>query len=146
MDDDIAKNKQAYFHYEIIETYEAGIQLKGTEVKSLRSAKVSLQEAYIQIEGAEAFLKLMTIPVYKFGNIHNHEEKRVRKLLLHKSEIERIERSLQQKGLTAIPLALYLKKGLVKVKIGVGKGKKLYDKRETIKKRDLDREAARSMK
>ena len=142
---EVATNRQAYFNYEILDSFEAGIALKGTEVKTLRSGKCTLGDSYVEILDGIPLLKLMSIPPYPFGNIHNHEEKRVRKLLLHKEEIVRIKKLIEQKGHSAIPLAVYFKKGIVKVKIGVGKGKKLHDKRSTIKERDLSREANRTL-
>ncbi|MFZ4772524.1 MAG: SsrA-binding protein SmpB [Chlamydiia bacterium] len=143
---EVASNRQAYFNYEILDTFEAGIALKGTEVKSLRNGKCTLGDSYVEIQGVTAVLKLMSIPLYAFGNIHNHEEKRARTLLLHKEEILKIKKQIEQKGHTAVPLAVYFKKGLVKVKIGIGKGKKLHDKKSVLKERDLSREASRQMK
>lgn len=146
MHKEVASNRQAFYNYEILDTFEAGIQLQGTEVKSLRNGKCVLGDSYVEIQENIPVIKLMSIPPYAFGNIHNHEEKRPRKLLLHKEEILRIQKMIEQKGYTAIPLSLYFKKGLVKLKIGIGKGKKLHDKRSTIKERDLSREAQRAMK
>ncbi len=145
-ENEIANNRQAYFNYEILENFEAGIALKGTEVKSLRCGKCVLSDSYVEIQDGIPFLKLMSIPPYAFGNIHNHEEKRPRRLLLHKAEIERIKKMIEQKGHTAVPLAAYFKKGIVKIRIGIGKGKKLHDKRNVIKERELSREAQRVMK
>lgn len=146
MEKEIATNRQAFFNYEILDTFEAGIALKGTEVKSLRNGKCTISESYVDLENNLPVIKLMSIPPYAFGNIHNHEEKRVRKLLLHKEEILRMQKMIEQKGFTAVPLSLYFKKGLVKIKIGIGKGKKLHDKRSVIKERELSREAQRAMK
>jgi SsrA-binding protein len=147
MDKEIAVNRQAFFNYEILDTFEAGISLKGTEVKSLRNGKCSLIESYVEIlEGGIPVIKLLSIPPYAFGNIHNHEEKRIRKLLLHREEILRIQKMIEQKGYTAIALSIYFKKGLVKLKIGIGKGKKLHDKRAVIKERELSREAERAIR
>lgn len=143
LEQEIVRNKEAYFHYEILDTYIAGIVLKGTEVKSLRHEKPSIKEAYVLFDKGELFLKWLHIPQYRYGNLHNHEEKRERKLLLSRNELLQLQRLLQQKGLTAIPLSLFFKKGLVKVVIGVGRGKKLFDKRRTQKERELDRQAAR---
>ncbi len=143
---ELARNKKAYFSYEILETFEAGIVLVGTEVKSLRDQGGSLLDAYVVVEKGELFVKNMHIAPYRFGNVHNHEERRPRKLLFHKKEIERLVASLNEKGLTAVPLSLYLKKGIVKVKIGLARGKKLHDKRQVIKERDAKREADRQMK
>lgn len=138
-----AVNKRAYHDYEILETFEAGIALLGTEIKSIRNATPSIQEAWIRIEKGEAFLVQATIPIYAFGNINNHDEKRERRLLLHKKEIMRLKKAIEQKGLTIVPLSLYLKGGLVKLSIGLGKGKKMYDKRASLKEKQLDREMDR---
>ena len=130
------KNKKAYFDYEILESFEAGIVLKGTEIKSIRAGKVNLKDSYAIIKNNEVFLLNMHISKYEEGNIFNHEETRTRKLLLHKKEILKIKDSLEIKGLTLIPLRLYFKDNYVKILLGVARGKKLYDKRESIKKRD----------
>lgn len=143
---ELVKNRKARFNYEIIDTFEAGIALKGTEIKSLREGGGSLQEAYIKIIKSELWLVGASIAPYKFGNIHNHEETRDRKLLMHKREIERLRIATQEKGFAIIPLSLYLKKGRVKVKIATGKGKKTIDKRDTIKERDVKRSMDRAMK
>ncbi|MCH9613670.1 MAG: SsrA-binding protein [Chlamydiia bacterium] len=143
---DLVQNRRARHDYEILETLEAGIVLLGTEIKSLRDHGGILQDAFVKITGNEAFLMGATIAQYKFGNIHNHEEKRDRKLLLHKNEIVRLKHAVQLKGHTLIPLSLYLKKGYCKVKIGVAKGKKLHDKRQDLKKRDAQRDIERHMK
>lgn len=143
---ELAKNREAFFNYEILETFEAGIALQGTEVKSLRDNGCALRDAYVVITNHEAWLKGSSIALYKFGNIHNHEEKRDRKLLLHKREIEKLKKSADIKGFTIIPLAMYLKHGIVKVSIAIGKGKKLYDKREAIKKRDQQRAISKALK
>lgn len=143
---DLVQNRRARHDYEILETFEAGIVLFGTEIKSLRDHGGILQDAYVRIINNEAYLIGATIAQYKFGNIHNHPEKRDRKLLLHKREIERLKHAVQLKGQTLIPLSLYLKKGYCKVKIGVAKGKKLHDKRQELKKRDAKRDIERYMK
>ncbi len=135
---ELVVNRKARFEYEILETFEAGIVLTGTEIKSIREGSVNLEEAYISIKEAP-FLINASIAPYKFGNIHNHEEKRPRKLLLHHREIAKLKKALQLQGLSLIPLSLYLKNGFVKVKIALARGKKLYDKRESLKKRDQDR-------
>jgi SsrA-binding protein len=135
----IIKNKKARFEYHILETIEAGIVLLGTEVKSLRLGNVNMVDAYAAIQKGEVFLKSLNISEYKYGNIENHEPTRVRKLLLKKNEIKKIKSKLQEKGLTLIPTMIYLSHGLVKVELGLCKGKKLYDKRETIKARDIER-------
>lgn len=145
-DAELVSNRRARHDYEILETYEAGISLLGTEIKSLRNHGGSLQEAYVVIDRKEAYLKGASIAPYSFGNIHNHEEKRDRKLLLHKHEIEKLKRSTDQKGLTIIPLAIYLKKGRAKVKIGVARGKKQHDKRSAIKEREQKRSIERALK
>ena len=136
----IVFNKKANFEYEILEKYEAGIVLQGTEVKSIKAGKCSIGEAYLIDKDEELFIKGMNISEYRQGNIHNHEPLRVRKLLLHKKEIREILRGINEKGNTAVPLAVFLKDSLVKVTIALVKGKKLYDKRETIRDRDNKRE------
>ncbi|MCI0382335.1 MAG: SsrA-binding protein SmpB [Chlamydiae bacterium] len=137
---ELASNRKAWHNYEILETFEAGIILVGTEVKSLRAHQVSLQEAYVLVtDRNDIILKNASIAPYKFGTIFNHEERRERKLLLHKREIADLRRFSQEKGLTIIPLSIYLKKGLIKVKIGVARGKKAFDKRRAIKEREEKR-------
>jgi len=140
---EIVQNKKARFEYEILDTIEAGIVLKGTEVKSVRLKKVNIQDAYARIKDGEAFLYGMNISPYESGNIFNHDPMRVRKLLLHKQEIKRLTGKQQEKGLTLVPLKVYWKNGKVKVLLGLAKGKTLYDKRHDIKKRDSDRELQR---
>ena len=140
---EIVQNKKARFEYEILDTIEAGIVLKGTEVKSVRLKKVNIQDAYARIKDGEAFLYGMNISAYESGNIFNHDPLRVRKLLLHKQEIKRLTGKQQEKGLTLVPLKVYWKNGKVKVLLGLAKGKTLYDKRHDIKKRDSDRELQR---
>lgn len=142
----IVFNKKANFEYEILEKYEAGIVLQGTEVKSVKDGKCSIGEAYLIDENDELFIKGMNISEYRQGNIHNHEPLRIRKLLLHKKEIREILRGINEKGNTAVPLAVFLKDSLVKVTIALVKGKKLYDKRETIRDRDNKRELDRIKK
>lgn len=143
---ELVSNRRARHDYEILETYEAGIALQGTEIKSLRNHGGSLQDSFVQITKGEAWLKNCSIAPYSFGNIHNHEERRDRKLLLHKKEIDKLKRSIDQKGLTIIPLAIYLSKGRAKVKIGVARGKKQHDKRSSIKEREQKRSIERAMK
>lgn len=143
---DLASNRRAWHDYEILETFETGIVLKGTEVKSLRTHSGSLQEAYVKLFHNEVWLVGSNIAHYRFGNIHNHEEKRDRKLLLHKREIFKLKTLVQEKGMTIVPLSLFLKKGLVKVKIGIAKGRKKSDKRAVIKERHQKREIERMMK
>jgi SsrA-binding protein len=146
-DSELVSNRRATHDYEILETYEAGIVLLGTEIKSLRGHGGSLQEAYILVStSGEVILKNASIAPYKFGSIYNHEEKRERKLLLHKREIAKLKTLSQEKGLTLIPLSLYLKQGFVKVKVAVAKGKRAYDKRASLKEREHKRDIDRAMK
>ncbi len=142
----IANNKKAYHDFFILDTYEAGIALHGTEVKSLRMGKCSIKESFIRVENGEMFIYGMHISPYEKGNIFNKDPLRVRKLLLHKSEIHKLLGKTQEKGMSIVPLKVYLKGSLVKVEIGLAKGKKLYDKREDIAKKDQKREAAREFK
>jgi SsrA-binding protein len=144
--EDLVSNRKAHHNYEILETLESGIVLLGTEIKSLRDHGGNLQEAYVVFHRGEAYLKNSSIAPYKFGNIYNHEERRQRKLLLHKRELLRLKSVIDEKGLTIIPLGMYLKHGLVKVRLGVAKGKKAYDKRASLKARQDKREMDRSMK
>ena len=144
--EDLVSNRKAHHNYEILETLESGIVLLGTEIKSLRDHGGNLQEAYVVFHRGEAYLKNSSIAPYKFGNIYNHEERRERKLLLHKRELLRLKSVIDEKGLTIIPLGMYLKHGLVKVRLGVAKGKKAYDKRASLKARQDKREIDRSMK
>ena len=142
----IANNKKAYHDYFIEDTYEAGIELAGTEVKSLRMGKCSIKESFIQIEHGEVFIYGMHISPYEKGNIFNKDPLRVRKLLLHTYEIRKIEGKIREKGYTLVPLKVYFKGSLVKVEMGVAKGKKLYDKRQDISKKDQRRETEREFK
>ena len=142
----IAQNKKAYHVYFIEETFQAGISLVGTEVKSLRQGKCSLKESFIRIENMEAFLYSMHISPYEQGNVFNKNPLRTRKLLLHKSQIRKIFGAIQATGYTVVPLKVYFDRGLVKVDIGVAKGKKLYDKRQTIAKNDQRRQAEKDFK
>ena len=142
----IANNKKAYHDYFILETYEAGIALHGTEVKSLRMGKCSIKEAFIRVDNEEGFIYGMHISPYEKGNIFNKDPLRVRKLLLHKYEIRKLLGKTKEKGMTLVPLKVYLKDSLVKVEIGLAKGKKLYDKRQDIAKKDQQREAQRDFK
>jgi SsrA-binding protein len=143
---DLVSNKRAAFNYQLLETFEAGIALQGTEIKSLRAHGGSLQEAYVKIINTEIWLVSCNIAPYKYGNVHNHENLRDRKLLMHKREIGRLKVATQEKGLTIIPLAFYLKDGRVKVRIALAKGKNIIDKRETIKERDTKRYMDKVMK
>ncbi len=142
----IANNKKAYHDYFIEETYEAGIALHGTEVKSLRMGKCSIKEAFIRIENGEMYIYGMHISPYEKGNIFNKDPLRIRKLLMHKNEILKISGKTAEKGYTLVPLRVYFKDSLVKIQIGLAKGKKLYDKRQDIAKKDMRREAERSFK
>jgi SsrA-binding protein len=142
----IANNKKAYFDYFIEEKYEAGIALHGTEVKSLRMGKCSVKESFLRIEKGEVFIYGMHISPYEKGNIFNKDPLRVRKLLLHKYEINKIAGKLAVKGFTLVPLQVYFKGSIVKVEIGLARGKKLYDKREDIAKKDMRREAEKDFK
>ena len=142
----IANNKKAYHDYFIEDTYEAGIELAGTEVKSMRMGKCSIKESFIQIEHGEVFVYGMHISPYEKGNIFNKDPLRTRKLLLHQYEIRKIAAKIAEKGFTLVPLKVYFKGSLVKVEIGIAKGKKLYDKRQTIAKNDQRREAEREFK
>ena len=142
----VANNKKAYHDYFILETYETGIALHGTEVKSLRMGKCSIKEAFIRIENGEIFIYGMHISPYEKGNIFNKDPLRVRKLLLHKSEINKLLGKIKEKGMAIVPLRVYFSGSLVKVEIGLAKGKKLYDKRDDIAKKDQKREAERDFK
>jgi SsrA-binding protein len=142
----ITKNKKAYFQYEILDKFEAGIVLTGTEVKSIRGKDVSINESFAHIENGEMFLYEMHIGQYKQGNRQNHDPKRIRKLLLHKREINKITGKVKQKGYTIVPLSLYFKDGRVKVELALARGKTTIDKREDIKKRTIEREIQRVMR
>ena len=142
----IANNKKAYHDYFIEDTWETGISLHGTEVKSLRMGKCSIKESFVRIEKGEVFVYGMHISPYEKGNIFNKDPLRIRKLLLHRYEINKIEAKLKEKGLTLVPLKVYFKDSLVKVEIGMARGKKLYDKRQDIAKKDQRREAERDFK
>ncbi|MBC6419824.1 MAG: SsrA-binding protein SmpB [Prochloron sp. SP5CPC1] len=143
----VSDNRQARYLYEIIETYEAGVELKGTEVKSIRAGRVNLRDGYALIRNGEAWLLNVHISPYQAsGQYFNHDPSRTRKLLLHRKEINKLIGKVEQKGLTLVPLKMYFKGGLVKVVIGLGKGKKVHDKRETVKRRQDQREMARAMK
>lgn len=139
-------NRKARYDYEIEDTYEAGIVLSGTEVKSIRLGKINIKDSYAIIKNNEAFLLNTHISLYEEGNIFNHEESRTRKLLLHKKEIKKLKNKVEMEGYTLIPLKVYFVKQKVKVLIGLAKGKKNYDKRETIKKREAMREMAKNFK
>ncbi len=143
---ELVSNRRASFNYEILETFEAGIHLQGTEVKSLRNFGGNLSDSYVKIIHGEMWLVGASIAPYSFGNIHNHEEKRDRKLLMHKREIGRLKEASQEKGLAIIPLSLYLKNGRIKVKLAIAKGKKNLDKRAAIKEREDKRQIGKALK
>lgn len=142
----VTKNRKAFHDYFIQETFEAGLSLVGTEVKSLREGKVNLKDSYILIKNGEAFLLNCHISPYSHGNIQNHDPLRTRKLLLHKKEIGKLWEKTSQQGLTIIPLKIYFKNGKAKVEIGLAKGKRQYEKRDSIKEREAKREIERHMK
>ncbi|HVL97757.1 MAG TPA: SsrA-binding protein SmpB [Egibacteraceae bacterium] len=144
--DTIVTNRRARFDYDITETLEAGLVLTGTEVKSLRAGKASIAEAFATVRGGEGWLVQAHIPEYDFGNRHNHDPTRRRKLLLHRSEIDRCEKFTQEQGRTLVPLRLYWKNGRAKLLIGLGKGRARHDKRATIAKRDADRDIQRALR
>ncbi len=133
---ELVSNRRAGHDYEFLETFEAGIILLGTEIKSLRNHGGSLQDAFVDAKGAELWLLNASITPYSFGGVFNHEDKRPRKLLMHKREMEKLRKNVKEKGLTIIPLSIFLKKGIAKVKIALAKGKKSYDKRAALKERD----------
>lgn len=139
----VATNRKAGHEYFLLETYEAGIALKGSEIKSIRAGQISLAEAYVQINQGEAWLLEAHVAPYEQASIHNHEPRRPRRLLMHRSEILRLFNHVRQKGVTIVPLRVYLKDGRAKLEIALAKGKKLYDKREAIAKRDAERELRR---
>ena len=142
----LQKNKKAYFNYEVIEDLECGIALVGTEVKSMREGRFSFADSYVTIKGNTLTLVALHIQPYTHGNIHNHEVQRPRRLLAHKQEVKRLRRKVEEKGFTLIPTAIYLRGNLVKVQISLCRGKKLHDKREATKERDLNRDVRRELK
>ena len=142
----VANNKKAYHDFFIDDKYEAGIELHGTEVKSLRMGKCSIKEGFVRIENGEAFIYGMNISPYEKGNIFNKDPLRIKKLLLHKEEIRKLDGKMSEKGYTIVPLQVYFKDGKAKAEIGLARGKKLYDKREDIAKKDLRRETEREFK
>jgi SsrA-binding protein len=142
----VQRNKRAYFNYEITEKYEAGLVLKGSEVKSIRDGKVSIGEAYARVKGGELWVVGMDIAQYpQAGPYNNHEPRRARKLLLHRREIRKLAGKIAERGLTVVPLALYFKDGFAKLEIGLARGKRQYDKRRSIKDREAQREIRRRM-
>jgi len=142
----IARNRRARFDYHILETWEAGIVLTGTEVKALRAGKANIADAYAVVNSGEVFLLNLSIPLYEQGNRNNHEPTRTRKLLLHRREIRRMIGAVERQGLTLVALELYFKRGVAKVSIALGKGKQLHDKRATERERDDAREMARAIR
>jgi len=146
MENIVTTNRKAYYDYFVEETYEAGISLLGTEVKSIRNGRINLKDSYVVIKGNEAFLINCHISPYSHGNIQNHDPLRTRKLLLNRKEIDKLWGKLSQKGLTLVPLKVYFKKGKAKVEIGVGKGKRKYEKRETLKAKEARREIERHLR
>lgn len=143
---EIIKNKKALFNYEIIETFESGIVLVGTEVKSLREKSVNISDSYATFKNGELFIVNLHISTYNFGNRNNHDPLRARKLLMKKRELKRLYGKIREQGLTLIPVKLYFSRGKVKLELALAKGKKLHDKRETLKKKALDREMERYIK
>ena len=142
----VVQNRKARFDYQVLDTFEAGLVLRGTEVKSLRQGHMILKDSYCDITGGQAYLVGAHISPYEQGNIYNHEPERRRKLLLHKREIERLDTIVSEKGLTLVPLKVYFKHGKAKLEFGLCRGKKTFDKRETIKKRETEREMAQAVK
>lgn len=142
----VAVNRKAYYDYHVVESLEAGIALTGTEIKSVRAGAVNLREAYAQVEKGEVWLLNAHIARYEAGNRNNHEPTRPRRLLLHRRQIHDLERQIQEKGVTLIPLKLYLKDQLAKVELGLVRGKKQYDKRESIARREAERDIARAVR
>ncbi|APG27079.1 SsrA-binding protein [Syntrophotalea acetylenivorans] len=142
----IATNKKAYHEYFIDEVYEAGLVLTGTEVKSIRLGQVNIKESFCRLVNGEVFINNMNISPYEQGSRENHDPTRVRKLLLHKEEIGKLFRKVEERGFSLVPTKIYLKNGRVKLEIGVGRGKKLHDKRHTLKQKEADREMARAIR
>ena len=139
-------NRKARFNYDVVDTIECGIVLKGTEIKSIRAGKANIKDSYGIIKNNEAYILNMHISPYENGGVFNHEETRTRKLLLHKNEILKLKNKLELEGFTLIPLKIYFVNGKAKIELGLCKGKKLYDKRENVKKRDIEREIAKKYK
>lgn len=142
----VASNREAFFNYFILDAYEAGLELVGTEVKALREGRVNLKDAYVAVRDGEAWLLDAYISPYSHGNRYNHDPRRTRRLLLHKREIAKLAAATQERGLTIVPTRLYFKRGRAKVEIATAKGKKTYDKRETERRRDLERETRAALK
>ena len=143
---EISKNKKAFHDFQIVERLEAGIELKGTEVKSVKAGNINLKDGYAYIKNGEVYFKNVHISQYPYGHSINHDPLRLRKLLLHKHEILKLQSKIKEKGYTLIPLRAYIRKGLIKIELGLCKGKRLYNKREDIKKKDQLRELKRSFK
>ena len=142
----IVKNRHAFHEYYILDKYEAGAVLRGTEVKSIMAGKIQLKESYVAVRDDELWLFNAHVSPYKYGNIHNHEPLRTRKLLLHRREIEKLKKLTTQKGLTLVVTKVYWNNGRIKFEVGVAKGKKLYDKRETLRRKTIDRETKKDLK
>ncbi len=142
----IAKNKKAFFNYSIESSIECGIVLQGTEVKSVKEGKIAFSDSFAEIQNGEVFIKNFSISEYVYSSVFNHKPDRIRKLLLHKDEIKRLIRSTSEKGYTLIPLEFYLKDGMLKILLGVCKGKKLFDKRASIKEKDIKRDIEREFR
>jgi SsrA-binding protein len=142
----IASNRKALHDFSIEDTYEAGVALTGTEIKSVRAGRVNLRDGFVQIRDGEAWLLNVHISPYDFGNRENHEPKRERKLLLHRQEIRRLQSKVSERGWTIVPLRMYMKAGLAKIEIGLARGKRLYDKRDAVAERDMDRDLQREIK
>ena len=142
----LAKNRKARFEYEIKKTMEVGIALQGTEVKSIRAGQINLTESFCRVDDRlQVYLLNAHVSQYDFGNIHNHDPLRPRRLLLHRSEIRRLYGQVKEQGLTLIPIKIYLKGGIIKMELALGRGKKMYDKRQTMKKRDAERDVERAL-
>jgi SsrA-binding protein len=142
----LAVNRKARFNYSVEDTLECGIELQGTEVKSMKERSFSFTDAYAKIDNGEIWLIGLHITPYKFGNIHNHEPNRTRKILVHKQEIKRLSRKVNERGLTLVPLSFYLTRGIVKLELGICRGKRVVDKRQDIKRRDQKRDAERALR
>ena len=142
----ICQNKKASFDYFLLDTYEAGIKLTGTDIKSIRAGKVNINDAYVVVRNGKVFIVNMFVAKYDLGNIFNHEERRSRELLLHRSQINKVSGKLQTEGIALVPTKMYFVDALVKVEFAIAKGKKLYDKREDLKRKDLAREAQKGFK
>lgn len=142
----LAVNRKARYNYAVEDSLECGIELRGTEVKSMKERSFSFSDAYAKVEGGELWLVGLHVTPYKFGNIYNHEPDRTRKLLVHRQEIKRLSRKVNERGLTLVPLSFYLKKGIVKLELGICRGKRMVDKRQDIKRRDQKRDAERALR